>query len=61
MRGQLGEQFRWREPVGDDDVGVRQQPAAAHGDQFGVAGSAADQGHTAVQDAGGSSAAMSPR
>ena len=49
---QFGQQFLRREPVGDDDVGVGEQPPAAHGDQFGVAGSAADQGHSAVHDAG---------
>ena len=43
VRRELGEQFRRRQPVGDHDVGLRQQPAAAHGDQFGVAGAAADQ------------------
>ena len=42
---QFGEQFRGREPVGDDEIGAREQPATAHGDEVGVARSPADQRH----------------
>ena len=52
LRRKFGQQFLRREPVGDDDVGVGQQAPAAHGDQLGVAGAAADQRDSAVQDAG---------
>ena len=53
LRRQFGEQLLRGQPVGDDDVGVGQQAPAAHGDQFRVAGSAADQRDAAVQDARG--------
>ncbi len=52
VRRQLREQFRRREPVGDHDVGLGEQATAAHGDQFGVAGTAADQRHPAADDVG---------
>ena len=52
VRRQLGEQFRWRQPVGDDDVGLGEQAPAAHGDQFGVTGSAADQRDAAAHHVG---------
>ena len=51
--GQLGEQFRRREAVGDDDIGVGEQPPPPDGDQFRVARPAADQGHPAVHDTWG--------
>ena len=60
VRRQFGEQFRRRQPVGDHDVGVGEQPPAAHGDQFGVAGTAADQRHSAVHDAGSLSPVIRP-
>src|SRR5690348_14110655 len=52
VRGQFGQQFRWREAVGDHDVGLRQQAPAAHGDEFGVAGATADQRDAALNDVG---------
>ena len=52
VRSQLGEQFRRREPVGDHHVGLGQQAAAAHGDQFGITGTAADQCHATAHDVG---------
>ena len=48
VRGQFVEQFARAEAVRDHDVGLAQQPAAADGDEAGVAGPAADQGHGAA-------------
>lgn len=44
VRGQLVEQIARAEPVGDDDVRLGEQAPSAHGDEVGIAGSAADQG-----------------
>ena len=43
--GQVLEHAARREPVDDDDVGLGEQRAPAHGDQPRVAGTAADQVH----------------
>src|SRR5690606_10200607 len=43
--GQHVEELLGGEPVGDDDFGLAQQLEAAQGDQVGVAGSGADEGH----------------
>ena len=43
--GKFVEQFAGAEAVGDHDVGLAQEPAAADGDEAGVAGSAAHEGH----------------
>ena len=59
VRRQLGEQLLRRQPVGDDDVGLGQQPPPAHGDQLGIAGPAADQRDAAV-DPSGVSAVITP-
>ncbi len=42
---QFVEQLARREPVHDDDIGVRDQPPAAHRDQIRVARAAADERH----------------
>lgn len=41
---QFGEEVARAEAVGDDDVGLGEQTAPAHGDEVRVAGSAADEG-----------------
>ena len=48
VRRQLGEQFGRRQPVGDHHVGLGEQTAPADGDQFGIAGAAADQRYPAA-------------
>ena len=53
VRREFGEQIARAEAVGDDDVGLGEEAAAAHGDQVGVAGAAADEG-----DAGGAGAVV---
>ncbi|CNV92351.1 Uncharacterised protein [Mycobacterium tuberculosis] len=52
VRRQLGQQFGRGEPVGDHDIGLGKQPATANRDQFGIAGTAADQRHSAAEDVG---------
>ncbi|GAA3111258.1 hypothetical protein GCM10020254_66750 [Streptomyces goshikiensis] len=46
MRRELVEEVAGAEPVGDDDVGLGEETAAADGDQVRVAGTAADEGDT---------------
>ena len=53
VRREFVEQVAGAEPVGDDDVGLGEQTAAADGDQVRVAGAAADEG-----DAGGAGAVV---
>ena len=50
---QLVQQLRRAQPVGDDDVGPREQPAPAHRDEVGVARPPADQGHPGGDRLGG--------
>jgi hypothetical protein len=52
LRAQLVQEFARGEAVGDDDVGLGEQAAAANGDQVRVAGAAADE-----RDAGGAAPA----
>src|ERR1700744_3933382 len=47
---QLGEQFGWGEAIGDHDVGLSQQAAAAHGDEFGITRTATDERYPASLD-----------
>ena len=50
--GQFVQEFAGAEAVRDDDVGLAQEPAAADGDEAGVAGSAAHEGHGSGGGAG---------
>lgn len=42
VRREFGQQVAWAETVGDDDIGLGEEAAAAHGDQVRVAGAATD-------------------